>query len=216
MSKRWFHALLAVSAFGLVSVPAIGGLTHKATALAHEAKIGQPAPDWSLTDTKGQAHRLSDYSGKFVVLEWTNNQCPFVQKHYRTGNMQKTQKFAVSHGAVWLSIVSSAPGTQGYVTGDQAEQILKSQHSNATAELLDPDGTVGHLFNARTTPDIMIINPKGVLIYSGGIDDKATPDDEDIKSAHNYVVAALTEAMAGKDVSNPVTRPYGCSVKYRN
>src|SRR5579862_6027872 len=143
MNKRWLYALLAVSAFGLVSIPtAIGGLTHKAPTLAAAAKVGDPAPSWTLNDTLGQSHSLSEYAGKFVVLEWTNHQCPYVQRHYRTGNMQKTQKYAIDHGAVWLSIVSSAPDTQGYVTPAQGEAILKEQKSLATAKLLDPDGVV--------------------------------------------------------------------------
>jgi peroxiredoxin len=192
-------AALSISAFG----PA-----------RQEAQVGQPAPMWTLTDTKGATYRLSDYAGKFVVLEWTNHQCPFVQKHYRTGNMQATQKWARDHGAVWFSVVSSAPGSQGYVTPEQGQAIMLRQHSMANAKLLDTGGYVGHAYGARTTPDIMIIDPKGILIYSGGIDNKPTTDDEDVKTAHNYVRAALEEAMAGKQVSVPTSQPYGCSVKY--
>ena len=210
MRKFLLLPLAAFAVFGAVSAVALG---HSAPA-RQEAQVGQPAPGWTLTDTKGVRHSLSDYSGKFVVLEWTNHQCPFVQKHYRTGNMQATQKWAREHGVIWLSIVSSAPGTQGYVTAAQGQALMVRDHSYANAKLLDPTGRVGHAYEARTTPDIMIVDPKGTLIYSGGIDNKATPDDEDIKTAHNYVKEALQEALAGKMVSVPTSQPYGCSVKY--
>jgi peroxiredoxin len=210
MRKFLLLPFAAAAVLGAVSAPALG---PRAT-VRQEAQVGQPAPAWTLTDTTGVNRSLSDYSGKYVVLEWTNHQCPFVQKHYRTGNMQRTQQWARAHGVVWLSIVSSAPGSQGYVTRAQGEQILISEHSRANAKLLDPTGTVGHAYGAKTTPDVMIIDPKGMLIYSGGIDDKPTPDDADIKTAHNFVKAALEEAMAGKAVSVPTSQPYGCSVKY--
>ncbi len=216
MNKSWLCAVAAVSAFGLASIPALGGWTHRTPTLASEAKVGEAAPSWTLSDTKGASHSLSDYVGKFVVLEWTNHQCPYVQRHYRTGNMQKTQKFAIDHGAVWLSVVSSAPGSAGYVTAEEGQALLKSQHSLATAKLLDPEGTVGRAYNARTTPDLMIVDPKGVLIYSGGIDDKPNAEDSETPAAHNYVIAALEEALAGKPVTDPVTHPYGCGVKYRH
>jgi hypothetical protein len=180
------------------------------------AAIGQPAPEWSLKDTSGETQSLSKYQGKIVVLEWTNNTCPFVKKHYNSGNMQSLQKFAKNHGVVWFSVVSSAPGAQGYVTPEQGAEISKEQKSQATAKLLDPEGEVGHEYQAKTTPDIMIIDQKGTLVYSGGIDDKPTLDVADIKTAHNYVRAALEEVLAGKPVTTPTSQPYGCGIKYAN
>jgi hypothetical protein len=128
--------------------------------------------------------------------------------------MQSLQKFAAAHGVVWFSVVSSGKGREGYVTPEQGAEISKKMGSLAAAELLDPSGEVGHAYGAKSTPDIMIINPKGTLIYSGGIDDQPTTEDEDVKTAHNYVRAALTEALAGKPVTTPTAQPYGCAVKY--
>jgi peroxiredoxin len=210
MKRKSMIAGALVLSTCFTAVPA----TYAYNAPSHTAKVGETAPSWSLSDTMGHTHSLKEYAGKFVVLEWTNNQCPYVQKHYRTGNMQSLQKYATSHGVVWLSIVSSAPGHEGYVTASEGEEISKRDHSYATAKLLDTTGQVGREYNAKTTPDMMIIDPKGVLIYSGGIDDRPTTDDEDVKTAHNYVKAALQEALAGKPVSIPVSQPYGCSVKY--
>ena len=177
-------------------------------------QVGKPAPNFTLKDLSGQSHELSDFKGKYVVLEWVNFGCPFVEKHYGSKNMQKLQKEFVDKGVVWLSICSSAPGKQGNETPDAAKSGLAEFGSAATAYLDDEDGTVGKLYQAKTTPDMFVVNPEGVLIYAGAIDDKPTPDPSTVAGANNYVRAALEEATAGKAVSVPSTKPYGCSVKY--
>lgn len=177
-------------------------------------QVGQPAPAISLTDATGKPVKLADYRGKLVVLEWNNPGCPFVQKHYGSGNMQRTQAAARQAGAVWLTVNSGAPGKQGYMTGPQAIGFVKSAGSRANAYLLDPKGLAGRAYAAKTTPEMYIVDPAGKLVYMGGIDDKATADVADIKTARNHVLAALAEVKAGKPVSVPVTRSYGCSVKY--
>ncbi|MCA9520490.1 MAG: thioredoxin family protein [Myxococcales bacterium] len=178
-------------------------------------KIGAPAPTFELTDTHGKKHNLEHYKGKYVILEWLNHGCPFVAKHYK-GNMQKLQRYAKSKGIVWFSIVSSAPGKQGHFPPAKANEITKQKKAEPLAVLLDPAGTVGKLYGAKTTPHMFLINPKGTLLYMGAIDSIRSTDVDDIAKAKNYVMAALNEAMAGKPVSTPVTRPYGCSVKYGN
>jgi peroxiredoxin len=183
---------------------------------AQTAKINAPAPDFKATDSHGQSHSLDQYRGKFVVLEWHNQGCPFTRKHYVSGNMQELQKEWTDKGVVWFTVISSAPGAQGYVTAAQENDYMARMHAVPTAALLDPDGNLGRLYDAKTTPDMYIIDPQGKLIYSGAIDNRPTPDVEDIKGADNYVVDALTAAMAGKAVTTPYTRAYGCSVKYRN
>jgi peroxiredoxin len=184
------------------------------TSLVHAVKVGEPAPDFQATDSNGQQHELSQYRGKFVVLEWHNNGCPYTRKHYESGNMQRLQKQWTSKGVVWFTVISSAPGQQGYVTAQQENDYVKQMNAAPTAALLDPQGDVGRLYSAKTTPQMFIINPAGVLIYDGAIDDKATTDQSDIQGAKNYLSQALEEAIAGKQVSTPTTRPYGCSVKY--
>lgn len=205
----------SITIIGIAAVAAVSAVVLAAKAPA-AAEIGKTAPAFTLTDTTGKTRSLSDYSGKYVVLEWTNRDCPFVQKHYNSGNMQKTQKWATDKGVIWLSIVSSAEGKQGFMAGDDANKFMKEKGFHNTAMLLDSDGKVGKAYGARTTPHMFVIDPKGNLIYMGGIDDKATPNPEDIKTAKNYVIAALEESMAGKEVSVPTSRPYGCSVKYAN
>lgn len=177
-------------------------------------KVGEPAPGFDLPDSNGERHTLAEYRGSFVVLEWTNHECPFVGKHYGSGNMQKLQKDATAEGVVWLSVISSAPGTQGYVTPEEANALTRDRDASPSAVLLDPRGEVGKLYGARTTPHMYIVDPEGTLIYMGGIDDKPSTRRSDIDIAKNYVRVALAEAMAGKQVSEAVTRPYGCSVKY--
>jgi peroxiredoxin len=177
-------------------------------------RVGEPAPDFTGTDSHGQAHRLSDYKGKFVVLEWHNQGCPYTKKHYQSGNMQRLQKEWTAKGVVWFTVISSAPGTQGYVTPDEENAYLQKMKAVPTAVLLDPKGEIGRQYSAKTTPHMFIISPEGALIYDGAIDDRPTSDVADIESARNYVSLALAEAMAGKQVNTPVTRPYGCSVKY--
>jgi cytochrome oxidase Cu insertion factor (SCO1/SenC/PrrC family) len=177
-------------------------------------EVGKRAPDFTLTDLSGRKHELSDLKGKFVVLEWVNFGCPFVRKHYGSENMQKLQKEVVDKGVVWLSICSSAPGKQGNESPDAAKSGLARFGSAATAYLVDADGKVGRLYKAKTTPEMFVINPEGVLIYAGAIDDKPTPDPSTVAGSNNYVEAALNEATSGKSVSVPSTKPYGCSVKY--
>jgi len=182
--------------------------------LCYGQKVGEPAPDFKATDSNGQLHQLSGYRGKYVVLEWHNNGCPYTRKHYEGGNMQHLQKEWASRGVIWFTVISSAPGQQGYVTDQQENEYLKRMNAVPKAALLDPQGHVGRLYAAKTTPHMFIINPDGVLIYDGAIDSKATTDRSDIATATNYVSQALDEAMAGKPVSTPTSRPYGCSVKY--
>jgi peroxiredoxin len=178
------------------------------------ARVGQRAPDFMATDTNGKPRSLSEYAGKYVVLEWTNSGCPYTQKHYSSGNMQNLQRQWTSRGVVWLTVISSAPGEQGYMTGAQENSYVQKVGAAPTAVLLDPKGTLGHLYDAKTTPDMYVINPQGILIYEGAIDDRASTDTNDVKDAKNYVDVALNEAMTGKPVSTAATRPYGCSVKY--
>jgi peroxiredoxin len=181
---------------------------------AYAVRVGDTAPDFTGTDTHGQTHKLSEYKGKFVVLEWTNNGCPYTQKHYASGNMQALQKQWTGKGVVWLTVLSSAPGEQGYMTASQENAYIGKVHADPTAALLDPQGTIGHLYAAKTTPHMFVIDPSGKLIYDGAIDDHPTTDVSDIPTSKNYVSAALTEAMAGQAVATTYTRPYGCSVKY--
>jgi hypothetical protein len=182
--------------------------------LCYGQKVGAPAPDFKATDSNGRMRQLSEYRGKYVVLEWHNNGCPFTRKHYESGNMQRLQKEWTSRGVIWFTVISSAAGQQGYVTAEQENEYLKRMNAAPTAALLDPQGDVGRLYAAKTTPHMFIINPDGVLIYDGAIDSKSTTDQSDIATATNYVSQALGEAIAGKAVSTPTSRPYGCSVKY--
>jgi peroxiredoxin len=187
-----------------------------ASAVLSEAapKVGQPAPDFTSSDSQGVKHTLGAYRGKVVILEWTNHQCPFVGKHYSTGNMQALQKHATDTNMVWLSVISSAPGEQGYVTGAEANALTAKRQASPTAVLLDATGAVGRLYDARTTPHMYIIDAQGTLVYMGGIDDKPSTQLADVQTAKNYVRVALGEVLSAKPVSTPVTRPYGCSVKY--
>lgn len=177
-------------------------------------RVGDTAPDFTATDSNGQSHTLSAYRGKFVVLEWHNRDCPYTHKHYASGNMERLQQKWTARGVEWFTVISSAPGKQGYVTADEENAYLKEVHAVPTAVLLDPEGKVGRLYSAKTTPHMFVIDPTGKLIYDGAIDDKPTTNAADIGSAHNYVDAALTAAMAGQPVEVSATRPYGCSVKY--
>lgn len=189
-------------------------LTLVFTLSAYAAKVGAPAPSFTGTDTHGQTHNLSDYHGKFVVLEWTNKDCPYTMKQYDSGNMQSLQKQWTQQGVVWLTILSSAPGEQGYMTADQENAWIAKVHADPTAALLDPKGAIGHAYEAKTTPHMFIIDPSGKLIYDGAIDDHPTTDPADVPQSKNYVSAALKQAMSGRPVAVTYTRPYGCSVKY--
>ena len=177
--------------------------------------VGGKAPDFSAPDTKGKAHSLAEYKGKYIVLEWFNPECPFVKKHYGSDNMQKLQQEFTKKGVVWLTIDSNAPGTEGSLTADAADKILNQWKTHQTALLLDPDGKVGQAYGAKNTPHMVIVSPEGKIVYEGAIDSKASPNPADIPSSTNYVKVALDESMAGKPVSNPNTKPYGCSVKYK-
>ena len=176
--------------------------------------INQPAPDFSARDSSGNQVNLKDYAGKMVVLEWTNHLCPFVKKHYDRGNMQGLQKKYTEQGVVWLSVISSAKGKQGYVTGTQADKLSLDRDAKPTKVLLDPEGKVGRLYGAKTTPHMYIIDKQGILRYMGAIDNIRSSDKTDIPFATNYVVQAMDELAAGKPVSEAVTRAYGCTVKY--
>jgi peroxiredoxin len=178
-------------------------------------RIGGMAPDFVGTDSNGKSIALKDLRGRIVVLEWSNNQCPFVGKHYRSGNMQALQKEATQQGIVWLTVLSSAPGEQGNVSASEANALTRSRGAAPTAVILDPSGAIGRAYGARTTPHMFVIDKSGTLVYMGGIDDKPTTDVADIATAKNYVRLALTAVVAGTPVQDPVTRPYGCSVKYQ-
>jgi peroxiredoxin len=183
-------------------------------ARAEVATVGQPAPDFMLKDSNGQSHALSSLKGKWVVLEWINYDCPFVQKHYRSGNMPKLQKEYTAKGVVWLAVNSSNVGKQGYFEPAEIKARSQKEGLAASAYLVDTDGAVGRLYGAKTTPHMYVITPEGKLVYAGGIDDTPSTDQADIATAKNYVRAALDEAMAGKAVTKPTSQPYGCSVKY--
>ena len=196
---------IATTAFVLATI--IG------TALA-APQTGQPAPEFTLTDSNGKSHKLSDFKGKFVVLEWLNHGCPFVVKHYSSGNMQKLQKEFTGKDVVWLSIASSAPGKQGHMSAEETNKTKEEKGSAATAVLIDEDGAVGRLYDAKVTPHMFVVDPEGTLIYMGAIDSVKSPDPADTAGAKNYVKQALDEAMASKPVSEPTTAAYGCGIKY--
>jgi peroxiredoxin len=182
--------------------------------LLSAARVGEAAPEFAGTASNGKTFHLSDYRGKFVVLEWHNNGCPYVGKQYNSGNMQRLQKQWTGQGVAWFTILSSAPGRQGYVTAIEENDYLAKMQAAPTAALLDPSGVIGHLYDAKTSPQMIVISPQGIVIYDGAIDNKPTTDLHDVPGAINYVNLALEQAMAGKPVETPATRPYGCSVKY--
>ncbi len=189
-------------------------LCSNAIFAAEAPKVSAPAPAFSLTDSHEKSRSLGEFKGKYVVLEWFNPGCPFVQKHYKSENMQHLQKQFTGKDVVWLTIDSSAPGKEGSLTPAEANKQIADWKMIPTALLLDPDGKVGHEYAATNTPHMFVIDPDGKLIYSGAIDNKPTADPDDIKSATNYVKVALDEALAGKPVTTPNSRAYGCSVKY--
>ena len=180
------------------------------------ALMDQKAPDFSLFDSYGKEISLNSFEGKKVVIEWTNHGCPFVAKHYKTGNMQSTQEFALENDTVWLSVISSAPGTQGFVSSAEANKLTASREASPSHVLFDPTGNVGKLYNAKTTPHMYIVNEKGVLKYEGAIDDAGGRGFmfKDLLKATNYIKNGLIELSTGNKLSSPVTKPYGCSVKY--
>src|ERR1700734_1884224 len=192
-----------------------GGMIGTVPAAASAApQIGQPAPEFTGTDSKGNPVRLSQYRGKTVVLEWTNADCPYTRKHYSSGNMQSVQALAQKNGVVWLTVISSAPGKQGYVNGPAADALTQTRSAVPTAVLLDPSGTLGRMYDAKTTPHMFVIDKNGALQYMGGIDSIATTDVSDIPHAEPYLKEAMLAVAQGGPVAHPVTKPYGCSIKY--
>jgi peroxiredoxin len=204
-----------VSKLGLSFVLPLALFAGSGAAMA-QAVVGQPAPAFTATDTSGKAVSLADYKGKYVVLEWVNPGCPFVQKHYDSGNIPATQKSALAKGAVWLAVSSTATDAKDFKQPAQLVAWQTSKQSAPTATLMDNDGKVGRSYGAKTTPHMYIVDPQGKLIYAGAIDSKPTASKDDLKDATNYVNQALAEAQAGKPVSKATTQPYGCSVKYSN
>ena len=194
---------------------ALSSLVATSLFAAPSPPVGAAAPNFSLPDASGKTHSLSAYKGKYVVLEWFNPDCPFVKKHYGSGNMQKLQGEYTGKGVVWLTIDSNAPGSEGNLSPEQAQKVMKDLNTKQTALLLDPEGKTGRAYNATNTPHMFVVNPEGKIIYEGAIDSKASPNPADIPSSTNWVKVALDESMSGKPVSNANTRPYGCSVKYK-
>jgi peroxiredoxin len=197
------HAVLAGA---IAAVGASGALA--------QVQPGKPAPDFAVQDSTGKTVKLSDFKGKTVVLEWTNQDCPYVRKHYGGNNMQTLQKEATDKGVVWLTISSSAPGQQGHVTGLEADELTKTRKASPTAFLLDPEGKVGHMYDARTTPHMYVVDKAGVLAYMGAMDDKPTSNLADLKTARPYLKEAVDAVLAGDPVKVASTRAYGCSIKY--
>ncbi len=204
--KRMLTAFTAFAAFTIIAACA------EADGAAQV--VGKPAPNFKLADASGKPVSLSDFRGKNVVLEWHNPGCPFVRKHYGSGNMQKAQAAAAKDGVFWLTNNSGAPGKQGHMSGAEAKALLAKEGARPAAYLLDPRGVVGKTYEAKTTPLMYVVNKVGTLVYAGGIDDKPTADPADIDGARNHVMAALSELKAGKAVSVTTSRPYGCAVKY--
>ncbi|MGB5309045.1 MAG: thioredoxin family protein [Arenicellales bacterium] len=203
------RSLMKLSQTMLLSLLAAISLTTHAA-----VNVGQPAPDFTGADSNGKQHSLSQYKGKTVVLEWTNHDCPYVKKHYNSGNMQALQKDATANGIVWLSIISSRPGKQGHVSGKQANELTASRNASPTAVILDESSEIGLLYGAKTTPHMYIVDKSGQLVYMGGIDNTPSKDEDDIPKSKNYVRTALDEMAAGQAIKESITRPYGCSVKY--
>lgn len=206
-------ALLLASGIGF-PLASTSSRAFAAEQVAADSTVGKPAPEFTLTDTQGKQHSPKEAAGKFLVLEWTNYDCPFVRKHYESQNMQKLQKSFTEKGVVWFSICSSAPDRQGNYPPAKVNELMKANGASPTAYLIDADGKVGHLYGATATPHMFIINPKGTVVYAGAIDDNPSADISDVKQATNYVQKALSEAMDNKPVSTPTSKAYGCSVKY--
>ncbi|MES3025569.1 MAG: redoxin family protein [Pseudomonadota bacterium] len=195
------------------AVVTVGFLAAASAAMAN-AELNKPAPAFEVVGADGKRTRLDAYKGKTVVLEWTNHKCPFVEKHYESGNIPKLQKDAAGKGVVWLQVVSSAPGKQGHVDSATAQKLNSSRNAVPAATVLDPDGKIGKMYGAQTTPHIFIVDAAGQLVYKGGIDSIASTDQDDLAKAENYVTAALGAISAGKPIAKANTKPYGCSIKY--
>ena len=203
-----------MAAAAAIVVALLGMIGILDTAASPALQIGQPAPEFTAKDSKGTDIKLSQYRGKTVVLEWTNADCPFTRKHYKSGNMQAVQAMAQRDGIVWLSIISSAPGKQGYVNGATADLLTQSRKASPTAVILDPDGTVGRLYAAKTTPHMFVIDKRGALQYMGGMDSIASTDAGDIAKAQPYLKEAMVAVEQGSAPLHALTKPYGCSIKY--
>ncbi|PKM12672.1 MAG: thioredoxin family protein [Gammaproteobacteria bacterium HGW-Gammaproteobacteria-3] len=201
--KNLSHITLASLIFGLLS------LTANA-----EPVVDQPAPVFSGAAADGSTIKLEELKGKTVILEWTNHECPFVVKHYESGNIPNLQKEASAQGFVWLQVISSAPGKQGHVDGDTARRLNEERGATPTNTVFDDDGSIGRLYGATNTPQFFIINPEGILVYKGGIDSIASADKADIAQAENYISLAFADLAAGKKIAKSSTKPYGCTVKY--
>jgi peroxiredoxin len=208
------RSFLARTGTGLVLAGTTSTLLPARPAWAAPAKVGEPAPGFTVSATTGSPVSLSSYKGKVVVLEWTNHDCPYVRKHYESGNMQGLQREATGQGVVWLTVISSSEGTQGYVTPPQADELTTSRKAAPTAVLLDTKGVAGKLYGATNTPHMYVVDKVGMLVYAGAIDDRPTSRRADVPGATNYVRAALDAVAAGQPVKTPVTRAYGCTVKY--
>jgi peroxiredoxin len=206
---------LGITAIAVIAALLVGMIGIFDVAAGAAPQIGQSAPDFTAIDSKGDSIHLSEYLGKIVVLEWTNADCPYTRKHYSSGNMQGEQALAKKNGIVWLTVISSAPGKQGYVNGAAADALTVSRHAVPTAVLLDPTGSVARLYAAKTTPHMFIIDKNGTLQYMGGIDSLATIDAADIARAEPYLKEAMLAVAAGNPAPHPVTKPYGCSIKYQ-
>lgn len=198
----------------LISLSALAAITLGATAVFAGPEPDKAAPDFTGVTSAGESVTLSELRGKPVVLEWTNHECPYVKKHYESGNMQRTQRQVTEDGAVWVSVISSAPGTQGYVSADEANALSRRRGVYANMVVLDPEGTIGRLYDAKTTPQMVLIDEEGVVRYMGAIDDKPSARKSSLEGAKNYLLAAWTAFRAGEDVAEKSTKPYGCSVKY--
>ena len=206
MKKLTFLSVLLIASIALINMTtetSRGG-----------AVVGERSPDFSVVDAYGNTHSLSDYEGRYVILEWLNHDCPFVRKHYNGNNMQQLQEKYTEQGAVWLSVISSAPGTQGYLEPEAAQNITKEKNASPTAVLLDADGRMGRAYDARVTPHMYIINPDGILEYNGAIDDRPTPRPRDLEGARNYLAEAMDALLSGGQVEVRTNTPYGCTVKY--
>jgi peroxiredoxin len=212
LSRRTFLAGTTLAGFATITQRGI--LAAPPAWAAAVAKVGDAAPGFTVSATTGKSVSLADQRGKLVILEWTNHDCPYVRKHYETGNMQSLQRETIAQGVVWLTLISSSPGTQGYVTPKQADDLTVTRKANPTSVLLDPTGAVGKTYGATNTPHMYLIDKNGLLLYAGAIDDRPTTRRADVQGAHNYVRAALEDVAAGRAVQTPVTRAYGCTVKY--
>lgn len=177
-------------------------------------EIGQPAPDFNVIDTQGNMHSLSDYEGQTLVLEWTNHECPFVVKHYATGNMPSLQSEITDAGATWLTVISSYPGTQGHVSPEQADELTDSRDANPSAVLLDESGDMGRAYAARVTPHMYVIDEDGILQYAGGIDSIPSANHDDVERADPYFANAAWAVLEGSTPERQISRPYGCTIKY--